>query len=78
MLLASCKDIKSALSSKTDKPLTPLASLQRGDITLTMVLHLMNKAKEVNRMQKMAKEFEEFVPIAEQKRRVVCITGYAF
>lgn len=68
MLLASCTDVQSALSMKDDRGLGPLASLRRRDVNLTMVLQLMTKAKEVNRLKRIRKEFEEFVPIATDKR----------
>ena len=65
MVLVSCKEIQSVMVTKRAS-MTPMKVFQRGELKL--VLQFMSKRKELRRLEKINKEFEEFVVVAEKKR----------
>ena len=67
---ATCGDIQRALLTRDSSLHKKKSGLRRQDIKLSLILQFAARGRELKRMQRIGKEFEEFVIVSKKKRCV--------
>ena len=70
LVVSTCKGIHSAMEERKNSlvPHKTFGRLERRDLKLALALKFMTRSKELRRLEKIAKEFEDFMEVAERKR----------
>lgn len=70
LILTTSKGIHSSMEKRKSSliPKKTFGRLERRDLKLALALQFMTRGKELRRLEKIGKEFEEFVEVAERKR----------
>ena len=70
LIVSTCKGIHVAMEQRKNSllPQKRFGRLERRDLKLALALKFMTRSKELKRLEKIAKEFEDFMEVAERKR----------
>ena len=70
LIVSTCKGIHSAMEDRKNSlvPQKTFGRLERRDLKLALALKFMTRSKELRRLEKIGKEFEDFMEVAERKR----------
>ena len=70
LILSTSKDIHSSMEKRKGSliPKKSFGRIERRDLKLALALQFMTRGKELRRLEKIGKEFEEFLDVAERKR----------